>query len=95
MNEASPAPVPVTKARDTRDTTQRENIQNVNIRNNTIREKVDTVKQINDQGNQINNRHIIVLSLSLILFGVAVGMGTLYLCYWINVDSGMSKYKIN
>ena len=89
MNEASMEASPATKARRAK-TQIKKNIQNVNIRD-TIRDRVDTVKQINDQRNQLNNRNMIVLGVFLILFGVAVGMGTLYLCYWINVDSGMSK----
>ena len=94
INEASPAPSPATRARNERDLTQRGNKENVNIRD-TIRFEMKDVmeddKKLNDQRNRLTNRHIIVLSVFLTLFGVAVGMGTLYLCYWINVDSGMSK----
>ena len=46
---------------------------------------IQVIKKINNQRNQLTNRHIFVLSVFLTLFGVAVGMGLL-------VDSGKAYY---
>lgn len=91
MNEASPA----TRVRNGRNGTTRGPSDAVDLRD-TIRFEVNTVmkddKQVNDQRNKLTKRHIVGLSVALTLFGVAVGGGIVYLCYWIHFDSGMSKY---
>ena len=60
-----------------------------------VKEEVEDDKKVNNQRNQLTKRKIIVLSVFLAVFiflCVGAGAGVAYLSYWINFDSGMSKY---